>query len=127
MIRISGVNIPTTKSIHISLTYIHGIGNFTAKKILKKAEIAYNIKSCDLTKEQIQKISQIIDAQYCIEGNLKSKRLSDIKQLIDIKSYRGTRHIKKLPTRGQRTHTNAKTRKSYHKINKIKSNNSVKC
>lgn len=111
MVRISGVNIPEKKLIYISLTYIYGIGHSTSKKILKQAGIPYNTRCNTLDREQVKRINRILDENYEVEGELRSKIFNNIKQLINIKCYRGLRHIKKLPVRGQRTHTNARTRK----------------
>ena len=111
MIRIAGVNIPTNKKIRIALTYIYGIGDYTSIQICNKANININDSILNLPDYKIIKIRKIIDSFYFVEGNLKVKISLNIKNLIDIKSYRGIRHVKKLPTRGQRTHTNARTRK----------------
>lgn len=111
MTRISGINIPIEKPILISLTYIYGIGKNTSKKILKIAKINFSTKCRKLHEKQVKSINYIIDKKYKVEGELKSKTMKNIKSLIDIRCYRGIRHTKKLPVRGQRTHTNARTRK----------------
>jgi small subunit ribosomal protein S13 len=111
MIRIAGVNLPEHKSVLIALTYVYGIGLYTSNQILKSASIDHNIKCVNLTRDQVKIIHKIVDANYRVEGNLRSDVMKNIKTLIDIKCYRGIRHIKKLPVRGQRTHTNARTRK----------------
>merc|ERR1711934_542255 len=108
MTRIAGINIPINKKILISLTYIYGIGKRNSNTILNKANIK-NIKTNKLSISDIKNINNIIEKSYVVEGNLRISRSIDIKSLIDIKSYRGNRHLKKLPLRGQRTHTNART------------------
>ncbi|MSO13311.1 30S ribosomal protein S13 [Candidatus Aquarickettsia rohweri] len=111
MARIAGVNIPTAKKVGIALTYIYGIGKHRSNEICKKAKINEDLRVSKLTDEEIRKIRETIDSSYSVEGDLKMEVSLNIKNLIDIKSYRGIRHIRKLPTRGQRTHTNARTRK----------------
>lgn len=111
MPRISGVDIPNEKRVDISLRYVYGIGPTLAKKILSLANIEPNIRSKDLTADQVKKISSIIDANYKVEGELKQEIFRNIKRLKDIKSYRGIRHRLGLPVRGQKTRTNAVTRK----------------
>lgn len=111
MARIGGIDIPKNKHIVISLTYIYGIGRPTAKKILEKLNIEPTKKTSDLTEEEIIKIREYIDANLKIEGDLRREVSQNIKRLIDINSYRGIRHKRNLPVRGQRTHTNARTRK----------------
>ena len=111
MARIAGVNIPDNKKLFVALTYIYGIGQLSAHKILEKAKISPDMRANKLTDEQIRDIRSIIDNDYVVEGNLRAEVSMNIKHLIDIKSYRGMRHIRKLPCRGQRTHTNARTRK----------------
>ncbi len=107
--RVSGVNIPKNKRIVIALTYVFGIGSTTAEKILKLANIDESIRTKDLTRAQEDIIRQIIEKQHNTEGDLRRVISSNIKRLRDIKSYRGTRHAKKLPVRGQRTKTNSRT------------------
>jgi len=111
MARIAGVNIPTNKRAIISLTYIHGIGKAHAKVICEKAGIAENRRIQDLSDDEIIKIREIIDADYKVEGDLRREVSMNIKRLVDLATYRGLRHRKRLPVRGQRTHTNARTRK----------------
>ena len=111
MIRISGVNIPDNKNIPYALCYIHGIGLPTAKKIVAKLGIDEFVKAKDLTEEQIKAIRDEIQDNHLVEGELRKKVAMNIKRLVDLGSYRGVRHRKRLPVRGQRTHTNARTRK----------------
>jgi len=108
---ISGVELPREKRIVIGLTYIYGIGKSTAEKILAKVEIDENIKVKDLTVEQEKKLREIILDEYVVEGDLRTQKAMDIKRLMEINCYRGIRHKSGLPVRGQRTHTNARTRK----------------
>ena len=108
--RIAGVDIPRNKRVEISLTYIFGIGRSTAIKILEKASISKDIKVKDLSEEEVGKIRTIVD-EYKIEGELRKEIRLNIKRLMDIKSYRGLRHRNGLPVRGQKTKTNARTRK----------------
>jgi len=111
MARIAGVNIPSAKRVIIALTYIHGIGNTKAKEILDKAEIGLAARVADLTEMEVSRLREIIDADYTVEGDLRRETSMNIKRLMDLGCYRGLRHRKKLPVRGQRTHTNARTRK----------------
>lgn len=111
MIRIAGINIPINKKIYISLTYIYGIGKHRSLFICKKSGINPNSITSKLTEYSVRSIRKTIDTLYLVEGDLRSEVSMNIKNLIDINSYRGIRHVKKLPLRGQRTHTNAKTRK----------------
>lgn len=111
MARIAGVDLPKDKKIEIALTYIYGIGPASAKKILAEAEIEPSTKSNNLTESDIVKIRSILDRTYSIEGDLRRDITMHIKRLMDIGSYRGLRHRKGLPARGQRTKTNARTRK----------------
>jgi len=108
-IRIGGVTIPQDKRIEIALTYIYGIGQATANKILNSLKIDKNTKTKDLSAEQESKLREFIQKNYKIEGDLKREVLGNIKRLKEIKSYRGTRHEKRLPSRGQRTKTNSRT------------------
>ena len=110
MARIAGVDIPRNKRVEISLTYIFGIGKSTSNKILEKAGVDKDIKVKDLTEEQVGKIRTIVE-EYKIEGELRKEIRLNIKRLLDIKSYRGLRHRNGLPVRGQKTKTNARTRK----------------
>jgi small subunit ribosomal protein S13 len=109
--RIVGVDIPDNKQIEIALTYIFGIGRSSARQILEKARVPYNVKTKDLTEDQTVKIRDIIENEYKIEGSLRSEVTINIKRLMDIGAYRGLRHRHGLPAHGQRTHTNARTRK----------------
>ena len=111
MARIAGVDIPSQKNVGIGLTYISGIGQYTAKCIAEEANIALNKKCGDLTPEEVAKLREIIDGKYSVEGNLRREIAMNIKRVTDLGCYRGLRHRKKLPVRGQRTHTNARTRK----------------
>lgn len=111
MARIAGVNIPTQKKLEISLTYIFGIGKKTAEDICSKAGLDGSRRVHTLSDEEVIKVREIIDSSLKVEGDLRRDIAMDIKGLKDMKCYRGLRHIKKLPVRGQRTHTNARTRK----------------
>ena len=111
MARISGVNIPTNKRVLVALRYIYGIGPKIAGEICFKASIDLSKRVNQLTDEEVNKIREIIDKQHQVEGDLRRKISMDIKRLTDLGCYRGLRHRKKLPVRGQRTHTNARTRK----------------
>ena len=111
MARIAGVNIPTNKRVIIALTYIHGIGRTTAVQIADKLGIPHTARVQDLTDEEVLRIRETIDADYTVEGDLRRNTAMNIKRLMDLRSYRGLRHRNQLPVRGQRTHTNARTRK----------------
>ena len=111
MARIAGINIPQNKVVPVALTYIHGMGLFTAKKICKELNIKNELRVNELTEEQVLKIREFIDGNYKVEGDLRRETSMNIKRLVDLASYRGSRHKKKLPVRGQRTHCNARTRK----------------
>ncbi len=111
MARITGVDLPKDKRIEIALTYIFGIGRSLSRRILEKADIDSDIKVKDLDDVQINLIRHVIDGEYKVEGDLKRDVQMNIKRLIDIGSYRGYRHKRGLPVRGQRTKTNARTRK----------------
>lgn len=111
MARIAGIDLPKEKRGEIGLTYIFGIGRSTAQEILKELDIDRNIKVNDWTDEQVSKLRTKIDSEYTVEGNLRSEVKANIRRLIEIGSYRGTRHRKGLPVRGQNTQTNARTRK----------------
>jgi len=111
MARIAGVNIPSAKRVLIALTYIHGIGRVKSEEILKKAGIEDTKRVADLTESEVSQLREIIDADYTVEGDLRRETSMNIKRLMDLGCYRGLRHRKKLPVRGQRTHTNARTRK----------------
>jgi len=109
--RIAGVNIPTNKRVIIALTYIHGIGRTAAVDIANKLGIPHSARVQDLTDEEVLRIRETIDADYQVEGDLRRETAMNIKRLMDLRSYRGLRHRNGLPVRGQRTHTNARTRK----------------
>ena len=111
MARIAGVNIPTNKIVQIGLTYIYGIGDKFSKQICKALDISKPKRVSELTDEQILKIREYIDQNFTVEGDLRRETSLSIKRLIDLASYRGSRHKKKLPVRGQRTRCNARTRK----------------
>jgi len=109
--RIAGVNIPTNKRVHVALTYIHGIGPHTAKQICGKVAIEEHRRVNDLTEQEVINIRETIDQEYQVEGDLRREVAMNIKRLMDLGCYRGLRHRRNLPVRGQRTHTNARTRK----------------
>ncbi len=111
MARIAGINIPTNKRVKIALTYIHGIGINSSIKILKSAGISEETRVNNLTETELSTIRDLIDKNYMVEGDLRRKRSLDIKRYLDLGCLRGLRHRKNLPVRGQRTHTNARTRK----------------
>jgi small subunit ribosomal protein S13 len=109
--RIAGVNLPTQKRLEIGLTYIYGIGHSTAKKVVRQLELDPEQKVRDLTDEEVTKLRTYIDSELEVEGDLRRNRQQAIKRLTEIGSYRGIRHRRGLPVRGQRTKTNARTRK----------------
>ena len=111
MARIAGVNIPTQKRVEIGLRYIHGIGPHTATKIIQQLGISPERRVSDLTESEVIQIREIIDRDFMVEGDLRRDTAMNIKRLMDLGCYRGLRHRKSLPVRGQRTHTNARTRK----------------
>ena len=111
MARIAGVDLPRNKRMEIALTYIYGLGRSSAQKILTEAGVDWDIKSDDLTEGQVTSLRKIIDEHYKVEGDLRRDLSMNIKRLMDLGTYRGLRHRKGLPVRGQRTHTNARTRK----------------
>ena len=111
MARIAGVNIPSNKRVEIALTYIHGIGRTKAKQIAEKLKIAPERRVQDLTDQEVLHIRETIDADHSVEGDLRRDTAMNIKRLMDLACYRGLRHRRGLPVRGQRTHTNARTRK----------------
>ncbi|MEP7381607.1 MAG: 30S ribosomal protein S13 [Gemmatimonadota bacterium] len=111
MARISGVDLPREKKVEIGLTYIYGIGRAVAKEILEKTGVSADLRVRDLTDADVNKLRQIIDKDYRVEGALRTEIAMNIKRLMDIGSYRGIRHRRGLPVRGQRTHTNARTKK----------------
>lgn len=111
MARIAGIDLPREKRVVISLQYIYGIGKKTASDIVAAAEIPLETRTKDLTEDQARKIREIIEANYKVEGDLRREVTMNIKRLMDLGCYRGLRHRKGLPVRGQRTHTNSRTRK----------------
>ena len=111
MARISGVNLPSNKRVEVALTYIRGIGINTTRHICKNVGISDDKRVNNLTDQEVVKIREFIEKSYKVEGDLRSEVSLNIKRLTDLGTYRGLRHRKKLPTRGQRTHTNARTRK----------------
>ena len=112
MARIAGIDLPRNKNVEIALTYIHGIGRSTARKILQQAQVDFTRKTDQLTDAEVAKIREAIDqSNLKIEGDLRRDVSTNIKRLMDLGTYRGLRHRRSLPVRGQRTHTNARTRK----------------
>jgi small subunit ribosomal protein S13 len=109
--RIAGVNIPTNKRVVIALQYIHGIGNSKAKEILQKVSMPESRRVSQLTDQEVLQLREVIDRDYVVEGDLRREVAMNIKRLMDLGCYRGLRHRRGLPVRGQRTHTNARTRK----------------
>jgi small subunit ribosomal protein S13 len=115
MARIAGVDLPRTKRVEIGLTYIYGIGDTRAKGIVKAAGVDPNVRVKDLTEDDVRKLSRVIEEQGNVEGDLRKETSMNIKRLMDIGCYRGLRHRRGLPVRGQRTRTNARTRKGPRK------------
>lgn len=115
MARIAGVELPKNKRMEVALTYIYGIGRSSARKILESAGISFDTKSDNLNDDEVVKIRQVIDQVHKVEGDLRREVSMNIKRHTDMSSYRGLRHRKGLPVRGQRTHTNARTRKGPRK------------
>ena len=111
MARIAGVNIPTNKRVEVALTYIHGIGDTFARQICEKVSIPAERRVSQLTESEISQIREVIDRDYVVEGDLRREVAMNIKRLMDLGCYRGLRHRRGLPVRGQRTQTNARTRK----------------
>jgi small subunit ribosomal protein S13 len=111
MARISGVDLPRNKRIEVALTYIYGVGRVSAMQILQKSGVGPSVRTDDLTDEQVSAIRAIIEKNYRVEGDLRRDVQMSIKRLMDLGCYRGLRHRRGLPVRGQRTHTNARTRK----------------
>ena len=111
MARIAGVNIPTNKRVVIALQYIHGIGSAKAQEIMQKVSIPESRRVSQLTDQEVLQLREVIDRDYMVEGDLRREVAMNIKRLIDLGCYRGLRHRRGLPVRGQRTHTNARTRK----------------
>lgn len=115
MARIAGVNIPVNKRLEIALTYIYGIGLYSSRRILETAQISPDVRVHELTETDVARLRTIIDADYSVEGDLRRQVSMNIKRLMDLVCYRGLRHRKGLPVHGQRTHTNARTRKGPRK------------
>jgi len=115
MPRILGIDVPNNKPAWIALTYIHGIGKYTAGRILKEAGIENSVRAATLTEDEVSRITQIIDRDYIVEGQLRRQVSQNIARLRDISCYRGIRHRKGLPVRGQQTQSNARTRKGKKK------------
>ena len=115
MARIAGVDLPKSKRMEVALTYIYGIGRSSSREILTKAGVSFDLKSDDLTDDDTAKIRQVIEQDYKVEGDLRRDVTANIKRHLDMGSYRGQRHRKNLPAHGQRTHTNARTRKGPRK------------
>ena len=111
MARIAGVNIPSNKRVEVALTYIHGIGDTFAKQICAKVNISPERRVSQLTESEVIQIREVIDRDYVVEGDLRREVATNIKRLMDLGCYRGLRHRRGLPVHGQRTHTNARTRK----------------
>ena len=111
MARIAGVDLPRRKRVEVGLTYIYGIGPSISRRILQKLDIDPNTKTDDLSETEVNRIRKVIDSEYKVEGELRTEVSMNIKRLMDLGSYRGLRHRKSLPVRGQRTSTNARTRK----------------
>ncbi len=111
MARIAGIDLPPNKQVWVGLTYIHGIGTTVSRQILGKAAVDVSTKVKDLTEEEARRIRKIIQDEIRVEGDLRKEVSQNIRRLMEIGSYRGVRHRRNLPTRGQRTHTNARTRK----------------
>jgi small subunit ribosomal protein S13 len=118
--RIAGVDLPAEKRIDVALTYIFGVGHSAAKRILEETGVDPNIRTKNLSEEDTVKLRRVIEGEYKVEGALRSEISGNIKRLMDISSYRGLRHRRNLPVRGQRTHTNARTRKGPKKGMMIK-------
>ena len=115
MARIAGVDLPREKRVEIGLTYVYGIGRASSNKILEKAKVNPDTRVRELTDEEVKRISEVIDAEYMVEGDLRREIAMNIKRLQEIGCYRGIRHRKSLPVRGQKTKTNARTRKGPRK------------
>ena len=111
MARIAGVNIPTQKKLGVALTYVYGIGNKLSKDVCAKANVDSGMRVQDLSESEIKNVSDVISSSFLVEGDLRREKSMNIKRLMDLGCYRGLRHRRGLPVRGQRTHTNARTRK----------------
>ena len=116
MARIAGVDIPREKRVEIALTYIYGIGRTSAQRILEKAGVDLDTRVNKLTEEEVARLRSVVEGEYKVEGSLRSEVAMNIKRLMDIGSYRGLRHRRGLPVRGQRTSTNARTRKGPRRV-----------
>ncbi|MBU0600483.1 30S ribosomal protein S13 [bacterium] len=125
MARIVGIDLPRNKRIEIALTYIYGIGNSLSKRILITTNINPNTRVIDLTEDEVNRLRQVIEKEYKVEGDLKKEVFMNIKRLVEIGSYRGTRHRRNLPVRGQRTKTNARTHKGSKRAVGIKKKSKV--
>lgn len=111
MPRIAGIDLPRNKRVEIALTYIYGIGRTSSQRILSEAGVDFGTKADDLTDDEVTRIRKVLDNEYKVEGDLRREITQNIKRLMDLGCYRGLRHRRSLPVRGQRTHTNARTRK----------------
>ncbi len=111
MARVAGIDLPNRKRMEIALTYVYGIGRSSARDILTEAKVDFDKRSDEVSDDELVRIRQVIDAKYRVEGDLRREIATSIKRLMDIGCYRGMRHRRNLPVRGQRTHTNARTRK----------------
>ncbi len=116
MARIAGIDLPKNKRMEVALTYIYGIGRTTSRKIIEEAGLDPNMNSDQLTEVDVAKIREVLDRQYKVEGDLRREVSMNIKRLMDLGAYRGLRHRRGLPVHGQRTHTNARTRKGPRKM-----------
>jgi small subunit ribosomal protein S13 len=115
MARIAGIDLPRTKRIEVALTYIYGIGRTSARKICEKANVDVDLKADQISEGDVSRLREVIERDYTVEGDLRRETAQNIKLLMDIGCYRGLRHRRGLPVRGQRTHTNARTRKGPRK------------
>jgi len=113
--RIAGIDLPRNKRIEVALTYIYGVGRSTSRQILSKSGVDYNTRSDNLTEDEVAKIRKVIDSEYKVEGDLRREVTMNVKRLMDLGCYRGLRHRRGLPVRGQKTKTNARTRKGPRK------------
>ena len=115
MARIAGIDLPRNKRIEVALTYIYGVGRSTSQEILSKAGVDFDTRSDNLTEDEVAKIRKVIDSEYKVEGDLRREVTMNVKRLMDLGCYRGLRHRRGLPVRGQKTKTNARTRKGPRK------------
>ncbi len=115
MARIAGIDLPRNKRIEVALTYVYGVGRSASQEILSKAGVDFNTRSDNLTEDEVAKIRKVIDSEYKVEGDLRREVTMNIKRLMDLGCYRGLRHRRGLPVRGQKTKTNARTRKGPRK------------